>query len=256
MKRILLVFLLVCQFASGSAFMPWVVHSKGPSASGGSSSPTPELLWVKMNDGTGGTAVAAVGPNITTGAAWDTPGANGSTGSSLNFNGSSHTGTSATTINYGGASTITVTFAINPDDITSTKVILESGPVVDSNALTWLIYFSGGSIYANINDSSTLNQQRSESCTAPSTGAWADIAVVFDVGTASGQIKIFINGVDQSTTLVSNFFVDTGAFSTQTLYVGARNASSLYYDGKIDDLRIYNREITGSEITQVKNDRQ
>ncbi len=84
-----------------------------------------------------------------------------------------------------------------------------------------------------------------ETCTANntvSTGVWTHILATFDDAT-TGQI--YINGVLASSK--TDFSVSRGD-STNPLYLGYSLNNSQWFDGRIDDARIYNRVLSESEI--------
>ena len=79
-------------------------------------------------------------------------------------------------------------------------------------------------------------------------GQWTHIAVVYD--NAGGTIKTYANG-----SLVHTFTGSLGtigdALVDDDLRIGGRNANSQYFQGQIDEMTIYNRALTLSEVQQV-----
>jgi hypothetical protein len=92
---------------------------------------------------------------------------------------------------------------------------------------------------------------RCESIIAPSNNAWHHIAVVFNHSTNTGDIKIYLNGSAQSTTLVQNDKNASGNLSAQTLFLGARNLSTTKFVGRIDDVCIFGRELDAAEVAAL-----
>jgi len=93
-----------------------------------------------------------------------------------------------------------------------------------------------------------------DSTTALSTGQWYHILVTYNGGNieTSSNTEIYINGTEE--TLVSGGGSSTGSASTSnTSYsLGYRtNISTLYVDGKIDQVRIFNKAISASEVTTL-----
>jgi hypothetical protein len=82
--------------------------------------------------------------------------------------------------------------------------------------------------------------------------AWHHLAVVFD-GSLTGfanRCKVYLDGVQQILTPegVAPATLDAGI----TSYALGRNiANTLYSDGKIDSVRIYNRALTGDEVATL-----
>lgn len=220
-------------------------------AAASASSPTPELLWWKMSDGSGTAVTAAVGPNGTTNADWAT-GLSGS-GNALDFNGTSDGLSSDSTIAF-GTNVLTVCLLVNLDSTSGTQILAESSANFGANPISWAIYIDAGNLVAGIAGTGPVFRQ--ERCTAPSTGTTAALAVVFDRTTTGGEITIYINGTAQTTTLLDNSLNSTTDFTTRSVYVGARNNASLWANGRIDDVRIYNRALNSTEIAQVRDDKQ
>jgi len=93
-----------------------------------------------------------------------------------------------------------------------------------------------------------------DSTTALSTGQWYHILVTYNGGNieTSSNTEIYINGTEE--TLVSGGGSSTGSASTSnTSYsLGYRtNISTLYVDGKIDQVRVFNKALSASEVTTL-----
>ncbi len=108
-----------------------------------------------------------------------------------------------------------------------------------SSGVAWRAHFddSGGSTYATCY-ATTIN-----------TGVWYHVASVWDSSTSN--LMIYLNG---SLVATQNFtghvpVADAGA----DLRLGADGAGSDYFNGTIDDTRIYNRALSAPEIWQLYN---
>jgi hypothetical protein len=71
----------------------------------------------------------------------------------------------------------------------------------------------------------------------------------------AGAIRIFVNGVEDTTTTVTSTKTTTANFVAATLFIAARNNSSLYLDGRIDDVRIYTGDKT-ADVAAIYADKQ
>lgn len=82
--------------------------------------------------------------------------------------------------------------------------------------------------------------------TAIVSGSWTHIAFTYN----GAETKIYVNGslTDTSTAV-------TGALSTTatTMYIGQGGQNSLYFDGTIDDIRLFQRALTTAEIVNIYN---
>jgi len=110
-------------------------------------------------------------------------------------------------------------------------------------------YFLGsdsGKLYAGIGDGTT-NKVTNKTTTLPS-GSWHHCAMTYK--DSSDEIKLYLDGLNTETvtcTYVLRSFV-------ANLSIGADSAGTgFYFDGKIDDVRIYNYERTAEQIMQDYN---
>ncbi|HKV37136.1 MAG TPA: LamG domain-containing protein, partial [Pyrinomonadaceae bacterium] len=77
---------------------------------------------------------------------------------------------------------------------------------------------------------------------------WTHVAVVYE----SGIVKTYINGV------LTHTHNGTGAIgdidtTRNEFRIGGRQVVSQHFQGRIDEVRVYNRAISASEITQLMN---
>ena len=216
--------------------------------------PTPDILWWKLNEGSG-TSIAGSGSNGGDGGATDADWLTGKNGSgyALDFNGINDDANTSASITYG---TDKLTFCgwFYFDDITSTQVIMESSANWNSSSDSFLIYLDAGAFFAGLRDNGA--KYRVESITAPSVGSWVHLAVLLDFSSATGRdVKIYVNAVEQSTTISTNYSPIARTFAAYKLYVGARGGTSLFFNGRIDDLRIYTGD-KSADLTAIMNDAQ
>jgi hypothetical protein len=207
--------------------------------------PIPDILWWKLNEGSGGIMGATVGVDGATNAFW-VAGQNGS-GFSLEFVGSDETiAFSDSPINYASTNVITVCFWVNLDDVTDVRIVFESSEAWD-NSGGWLIYTGTGTMIFGIHDAID-NSQRSIPF---STGVWTHVAVVLNMAGASGSMTVYKNGVETATSIVTNSFNGPLTLANDILYMMGRATTSLFHIGKIDDVRIYGRALTTNEVEAV-----
>jgi hypothetical protein len=115
-------------------------------------------------------------------------------------------------------------------------VILKEQP----NELIYSLYANtdtnqaGGIIY----DSSELDTSGGSQL---ALNTWAHLATTYD-GTT---LRLFINGVQVSSRTVSTSI----AASTGALRIGGNKVWGEYFKGRIDEVRVYNRALSGTEVT-------
>lgn len=105
-----------------------------------------------------------------------------------------------------------------------------------------------GKVAASIRGNSGYNK----ACYArPATGTWVHIVYVFDKGRASPEEDVYYNGALQ--TRINQFDTNnnTNNYGNLSFNIMSRNNSSLYARDKIDDVRIYNRALSASEIAEL-----
>ncbi len=79
-----------------------------------------------------------------------------------------------------------------------------------------------------------------------SASTWYHIVIVYD-GT---NLKLYVNGSQSG----SDIAVTAGVrYETGTNYIGASEAGSDFYDGKIDEFGLWSRALTSGEVTQLYN---
>ena len=208
--------------------------------------PSPDILWWKNNDASGTTITADAGPNGTTDATWTT--SVGGSGSALSFNGSSQDAASSSSITY-STNVLTVSLWLNLDSTAGTQVLVESSVNFNLNNATFILYVESGLMVSAIQMSPLT--WREENISAPSSGTWVHVAVIYDNSTSSGDMRMFLNGVEQSTTTGLTTKASSGDFASYTLYLGARASSSLFTGADIDDIRIYSGMLSDSDISLI-----
>ena len=241
MKRILTIsLLLLAVICTVSADRRRLLGVRNVAA--GATSPTPEILWWKLNEGSG-TSITGDGSNGgddgTTDASWLT----GKSGSlyCTDYNGTDDGTQSNAAITYGVA-TITVCAWVYLD-ATTDGMIWESSELYTSNPNSFDFLIFGGQLYAAIQGTSGL---RLEHIAVPSTGSWKHLAVVYFNTTNNGDVKFYVDGAEQVSTTDTNTKADNANFATEIFNCGSRNQTGLFMNGRIDDLRIYSGDQSAS----------
>ena len=76
---------------------------------------------------------------------------------------------------------------------------------------------------------------------------WHHVASTWD---SSGNLKIYLDGALKDTTAISGTF--TGSFTTAS--IGNNTQSGGYWKGNIDEVTLFNIELTASQVTTLYND--
>ena len=221
---------------------PTVTSTYGISCTGtgGTTSATPVTITVAapevsslvsywaLNQTSGSTATDSSGNNKTAtlvgGPVWTT----GVAGNGLQFN-----GTSA----YVNAGTVSLSsFTISAWVNMSSSQSGWGSIVMKQNSFG--LEVQNGTVYANIGNGATWNNTVSTPLTA---GAWKHVVQTYD-GTTN---RIYVDGVLKAS--------GTGAFTnaSSNLLIGSWNTTSEFFNGKIDEVQVYNKALTSTEVQSL-----
>ena len=172
----------------------------------------------------------------------------GKRGKALSFDGSDEyvdLGTSAG--NFNNTDSFSVSAWINANTLNSTNRCIVNR-VTGSPANGWEMRITTANKVRFLLASTSANYNGQDT-TVLSTNTWYHV-----VGTWNGSdAKIFLNGVEDTSTPITQNSVGT-ITGTRTLAVGANAiTSSSYFPGSIDDVRIYNRALSATEVSALYN---
>jgi hypothetical protein len=87
--------------------------------------------------------------------------------------------------------------------------------------------------------------------TRPSAGVWHHYAFVLNKGAAAtSEVIPYVDGVAVSYTKPDSAN-NTDAFGSNSLYLVSRDNSSAFGNGSLDDVRVYSRALSASEIAAL-----
>jgi len=208
--------------------------------------------WWKFDDGSGTTAADSSGNgntmNLVNGVSWVA----GKIGDAISANGTNQYAT-APAINLSGTSTVTVAFWANRTYSTTTESVMLESTTNYNNSTTGFGFFPDDTTCKGIHAAVHGNVGYSVNCyTQPSSGVWHHLAIIYDkTQAANAQTALYIDGVLQTPTLNLNTAQNTNSFGNNPLYLFSRSGSQFFNAGEMDDLRIYNRALSASEIQQL-----
>ena len=137
----------------------------------------------------------------------------------------------------------TVEAWVYPHSFTWARIIFKR--IDDNNDYQLTLYEGGGFAFA-VNDGGTQYRALSTKYGNDSYGVnqWYHLAGTYD--DATKQVKLYINGTRQGGTTSSGWGI--GNLSPTSLQIGRRNDNAGYFEGKIDEVRVWNRALTEEEI--------
>lgn len=175
---------------------------------------------------------------------------NGKINSGAGFNGTSSYIRSTNSFAFSSYSAISVNLWVK-FTTSGTQIFIEASPTFATNK-TFIVYTSGGAIYCGISTGSGTNNQKISTFTV-NDGNWHMITLVANLSDPNVQSKVslYIDSVWNGTApTLANV---TGNFTDQAIFIGARNTNDLRYTGAIDELGIWPRVLSQSEITILYN---
>jgi hypothetical protein len=145
------------------------------------------------------------------------------------------------------ASTATVSAWVYLDSTSNYSRIFDFGSGTSTNMFLTPKNSSGKIRFAiKLNDSS---EQRIDGQAALPTGGWHHVAVTLNGSTGTLYVDGAQVGINTAMTLKPS---DMGA-TTKNWIGHSQYSADPYLDGRVDDFRIYNRALTASEVTHLKN---
>lgn len=82
-----------------------------------------------------------------------------------------------------------------------------------------------------------------------STGTWYHAMFVRNV--TANTVQLYLNGVSQGT---KSYFTDPDGGTSADLAIGRESSGPAYFDGQIDDVRIYDYALTSTQVKRVYNE--
>ncbi|WP_084285447.1 LamG-like jellyroll fold domain-containing protein [Solirubrobacter soli] len=106
--------------------------------------------------------------------------------------------------------------------------------------LAWALYGSGPSTPSAQLTAGAGDYKRADGSSVLPQGTWSHLAATYDGAT----LRLYINGV----LTASSAYSGSLNVSTGDLYIGGNNVWSEWFDGTIDEVRIYDRALAATEI--------
>jgi len=212
-------------------------------------STNPIAYW-KLDEGIGNVANDEIGnyDGTITGAAWSTDSVSGT---SLNFD------SSGEIVNMGDRQILTNDFTISTW-VKSTNFSTVNGYAVSkystlNNGREYAVYFNGQgdmiSLIIGSSDGSTYTTiEMRNSSIILNNNEWNHVVLTRSGSSATG----FVNGEEEilTDTITANNFADTNS----NLQIGDRTDGGRQFIGRIDEVKIYNRVLTSSEVLDLFNE--
>ncbi len=103
-----------------------------------------------------------------------------------------------------------------------------------------------------ISDQNSSNKIRVDGTTSLRDDQWHHIAVIYDGSSTAAGISVYVDGNPESMSVYADSLTGT-ILNSVTPTIGSRN-NTYYYTGAIDDIRIYSRALSESEVQALYAD--
>lgn len=213
---------------------------------------TPVGKWA-FDDGLGTKAVDSSGNNhnatLVNGVSW----VQGEIGGAISANSANQQYVSIPPIDLSGTQAVTVTLWVNRTySIIGWHALFEASTDYNYSA-TGFGLFPDDATCVGVRAALHGNLGYAGNCyNQPSSGIWHHLAVVFDKSQSGGnQIQFYIDAVLQTVNRSLNATTNTNNFGNNPIYLFSRAGNKQFNSGLVDDLRIYNRALTATQIQQI-----
>lgn len=243
----------------------WGVNTVGTTPGATSTSPLSNSAinkglagWWTFDGSTTGTAIDKSGNGYN--AAWSATGISpvaGRVGQALKGDGVGSY-MSVSSFNLSGTKIATVSFWLRRTTATGGVVIFESSSNYNNNDGAFIGGLDAGSpcagneIQVAIQDSVGTQKYRAE-CYSPQppVGGFHHYVMIFDNSTVTGDVRLFIDGLEKTTTLAVNTKDQSSQLRNDNFYFMSRGGLSNFSPNVLDDFRVYSRILSAAEIMQL-----
>ena len=117
----------------------------------------------------------------------------------------------------------------------------------------WQFYIvSSGQVYVSLDSNKTGgNRITRQGTTAVNTGSWFHVCFTYDGSSQNTGIKIYVNGVEEGAGGINN--LSASILAAANCFIGARADFQAYFNGNIDDVSIWNKELAQYGVDEIYN---
>jgi concanavalin A-like lectin/glucanase superfamily protein/putative esterase len=204
-----------------------------------------DVAYWKFDEGSGTTAADSSGNgNVATlnGPTW----ASGEIGGALNFDGVNDYVSVPDASSLDNTSALTIAFWVKPTILDGSPRGIVSKRTAPSIQDAYSVFFSTGNrLFVDIDTSN----DRFSTNTVFLTNTWYHVAVTYDGTLAlASRVNVYVNGVRDKTAGETSASIPNYGSS---LTLGKLGGTTSYFAGSLDDVRIYNRALTATEVSSL-----
>jgi hypothetical protein len=213
-------------------------------------SPSPGVAYWKFDEGSGTTAADSSGSGNTgtvNGPTWTS----GEIGGALNFDGVNDYVSVPDAGNLDNTSALTIAFWVKPTILDGSPRGIVSKRTASGSQDAYSIFFnSGNQIHVDID----TGNNRFSTNTVFLTNTWYHVAVTYDGTLApASRVHVYVNGVLDKTAGETSASIPN--YASDLAFGKLVGNPTSYFAGSLDDVRIYNRALTATEVGSLFNSR-
>ena len=154
-------------------------------------------------------------------------------------------------LDFDGSTPFSISTWVYLDSLSGVRMLVSKQDTGVSKIGYSIFYYNGSFDCILANNRTTNNIYVKAGTTTPSINTWYNIVITYDGSKNGSGVGFYINSVDEVIITENNL---TGTLSNSIHFnIGARNSSTQYTEGVIDEVGIWNRELTPTEVTELYN---
>jgi len=175
----------------------------------------------------------------------------GKVGQSIDFDGTDDyvSAADAASLDFGASSDFVLSGWVYRDTSTTDDTIVAKRNGIANTDDGYIAYIddTDGKLHVEVSDNADADEFELVSNSTFTTPGWNHFAIVWD-DDSTANTEIYINGVGDGATETGTQGNIGDLGNTLTLRVGAESDNGNPFDGKLDEIRVYNRTLSSSEI--------
>jgi hypothetical protein len=148
---------------------------------------------------------------------------------------------------------ITITAWIRPDTVGESgnpgRIVHKGTATSPTNGWQFVTQATGTIAFAVDHGTTDLNRVAANN--SITFGAWQHVAVTWTGSATATNVKFYVNGVETAYGTTTNGGAPRVSDAASSVFIGNDNSGARTFDGALDDVRIYNRVISTTELQAI-----
>lgn len=173
----------------------------------------------------------------------------------LIFNGTNNAASASANINLSSTNQITIEFAYRSTFTSATRVFIEHSTNYNNNNAFAVFLPNDNTGVIGYNEQNAANGYITSATSRNyNNGNWNFVQITSDRSqSVANKQRIYVNGVLDTVLSPTNQANITTNFGNFPLFIGARNLTTVPYNGNIGFIKLYNRTLSTAELAQNYN---